>query len=317
MSTGSMVSIVVCAYNAEKFIEEALQSLLRQRYPNIEIIVVDDGSIDSTPSIVQTYKRHIHYIRQSHQGISAARNAGIARCSGEYLCFFDADDIMTDDRIAQQVRFMEKHPDVGLSIMNYRNFTDQTRSDVTHFQTCPRLMSILQDNDEIVLDNGCVELLHENFSIMGTGLIRKKMLEHESNFDSGLAAAIDYNFFYRIARHTRIGVMNKEGMLRRIHGDNVTCDQTRMLNANIINYNSLLKSENDPVATTLLRKNLAQAYVDFARLHANKKELMRAIQFEWHALRTTMAPRDCVRAGKNICRALAITLGLFISTDVF
>lgn len=105
----SLVSIIMPVYNGEMYLEQAIDSILKQTYPHIEIIIVDDGSTDATPDIVKRYKS-IKYFRQSNQGPSAARNAGVRLSSGKYIAMMDADDLSTPTRIEEKVNFLEKNP---------------------------------------------------------------------------------------------------------------------------------------------------------------------------------------------------------------
>lgn len=100
-NSGYMVSVVVPAYNNEKTIERCLQSILKQTYTNLEIIVVDDASTDDTVCIVKSMEdERIHCIESYHAGVSHARNVGITHTNGEYLIFVDADDEIRCDLIA-------------------------------------------------------------------------------------------------------------------------------------------------------------------------------------------------------------------------
>ena len=86
------VSVVVSVYNGEKYIEKCIKSILRQSYKNIELIVVNDGSIDKTKKILDKYKESIVVINKNNTGVSDSRNRGIDKATGEYIMFCDADD---------------------------------------------------------------------------------------------------------------------------------------------------------------------------------------------------------------------------------
>ncbi|PJA94745.1 hypothetical protein CO130_02855, partial [Candidatus Jorgensenbacteria bacterium CG_4_9_14_3_um_filter_38_10] len=92
MDSNPLVSIIIPAYNAEKYIQRALESALAQTYKDIEIIVIDDGSTDKTAEIIKTYQDpRIIYFFQKNQGQGPARNNGIKKSQGEYITFLDAD----------------------------------------------------------------------------------------------------------------------------------------------------------------------------------------------------------------------------------
>ncbi|MFZ2900380.1 MAG: glycosyltransferase [Saprospiraceae bacterium] len=102
-----LVSIIMPAYNAEYHILDALKSALTQTYSNIEIIVINDGSIDNTANIIRRVPNDkIKIINQPHQGVSAARNTGLREANGEYIQFLDADDLISPEKISSQVSIL-------------------------------------------------------------------------------------------------------------------------------------------------------------------------------------------------------------------
>lgn len=105
-----MVSVIIAAYNAEKYLAECIESIINQNYKNIEIVLVDDGSTDNTQAICMDYSRidtRIRYIRKKNGGVSSARNEGIRNAKGEFITFVDADDYLDNNIIASVVKKME------------------------------------------------------------------------------------------------------------------------------------------------------------------------------------------------------------------
>jgi len=108
--TPHLVSIVMPAYNAEKYIEEAIRSVLMQTYMHWELIVIDDGSTDNTRSIIDTFKdKRIHVISQENAGVSVARNRGLDIANGKYITFLDADDVLPKESLETRVYFLDNH----------------------------------------------------------------------------------------------------------------------------------------------------------------------------------------------------------------
>lgn len=108
-----LVSVIIPAYNAELFIEETLKSVLAQTYENIEVIVIDDGSQDSTAEIVNKFReidQRVKLFTQANSGVAIARNTGIAKAQGEFIAPIDADDIWYPDNITKQVECMLASP---------------------------------------------------------------------------------------------------------------------------------------------------------------------------------------------------------------
>jgi glycosyltransferase involved in cell wall biosynthesis len=122
-SSRPTVSIVVPAYNAEPFIARALRSAVGQTYRNLEIVVIDDGSTDSTAALIHGFKDpRIRYLHQANQGQGRARNRGIRTSTGAYITFLDADDFYRADKIERQVAFLETHPEFGAAFCNALHF---------------------------------------------------------------------------------------------------------------------------------------------------------------------------------------------------
>ncbi len=110
-----LVSVVMPVYDAAETIEEAVRSLLAQTYERLEILVVDDGSVDASMTIVAGIEdSRIKVLRQGHQGLVNALNNGCAQAQGGYIARLDADDVAHEGRIGAQVAYLEEHPGVGL-----------------------------------------------------------------------------------------------------------------------------------------------------------------------------------------------------------
>lgn len=98
-----LVSVIIPVYNSALYIEKTLNSVFAQRYPHIEIIVVNDGSTDHTEQVLEPYMNRIRYYHQSNSGVSVARNLGLAKSNGGYIQYLDADDLLSEDKITMQV----------------------------------------------------------------------------------------------------------------------------------------------------------------------------------------------------------------------
>ncbi len=123
----SLVSIVIPAYNAEAFIEECIAATASQTYPNIEIIIVDDGSKDSTGNICRKWEKkdsRIHLYSKKNSGPSAARNFGISKATGDYLAFFDADDYPEANLISKYIEACSEWEDKSISFITCGMFFD-------------------------------------------------------------------------------------------------------------------------------------------------------------------------------------------------
>ena len=103
-----LVSILIPAYNAERWISDTIESALKQTWPNKEIIIVDDGSRDKTLAVARRFESDtVRVATQANQGAAAARNRAFSMCKGEYIQWLDADDLLAPDKIALQMAVLE------------------------------------------------------------------------------------------------------------------------------------------------------------------------------------------------------------------
>jgi glycosyltransferase involved in cell wall biosynthesis len=110
-----LATIVIAAYNAEAFVGKAIESALAQSYEPLEVVVVDDGSTDSTGDVVRSYDR-VRYVHQENRGPSAARNRGLEEAEGVFVGFLDADDEALPAKMTLQVGYLLEHPEVGCTL---------------------------------------------------------------------------------------------------------------------------------------------------------------------------------------------------------
>lgn len=108
------VSIIIPVYNGERYVSEAIDSVLNQTYKDFEIIVIDDGSKDDTLNILRMYGEKIRWESQENKGQASAINEGIKMAKGKYIAYLDADDVCLPERLKIQVKYLDEHPDVGL-----------------------------------------------------------------------------------------------------------------------------------------------------------------------------------------------------------
>lgn len=118
----SLVSCIVPVFNGERYLGEALESILAQTYRPIEIIVVDDGSTDTTPAVAACYQDRIRYVRQDNAGAPSARNLGLSLSSGEFVAFLDADDLWRSEKLERQMRRFDVRPELELCVTYLQNF---------------------------------------------------------------------------------------------------------------------------------------------------------------------------------------------------
>jgi glycosyltransferase involved in cell wall biosynthesis len=211
------VSVVVPTYNREDTIGAAVQSVLDQTFADFEILVIDDGSTDSTEAIVCGIgDPRVSYYRQQHSGLPAvARNNGLRRAQGEYIAFLDSDDLWLRDKLAIQVAYMDAHPDVALSYTN----TYQFRQDP---ELCDRQPLLGTDDG---FSGHVFEQLYGRQRIPNlTVMIRALVVDTAGMLDEDprLKANEDYEYWLRIAHKYEIGYVDMPLAKYRQHPDGIS-----------------------------------------------------------------------------------------------
>lgn len=179
------VSILLCAYNAEAYIAEAIESTLAQTYRDFELIIVDDGSTDGTLGIIQSYKDvRIKVIEGKHDYIGSL-NLGLKHCCGEYIARMDADDIMEPTRIATQVAVMDAQPDIAVCTTWANTFGEVEKAIGNYVQG--------EVTDITTL------FLAGNFLLHPTAMIRRRFLTHHRLHYKEYPYAEDFKLWTDIA----------------------------------------------------------------------------------------------------------------------
>ena len=183
-------SIIIPAYNAARYVRAAVDSALAQTHPDIEIIVVDDGSTDDTRRILDPYAaaRKIEYLQQENKGLSGARNAGIRRAKGEYIALLDADDIFMPDKMEKQIAHLERDLSCDVSYCDLYHFWDEEpekslKLDYKYY------------SGEEVLPN----ILRRSFIAPSATLFRRRVFDRFGYFDEEIRQfAEDLEFWLRL-----------------------------------------------------------------------------------------------------------------------
>lgn len=128
---GDKISVIMPAYNVEKYIGKSIESVLRQTHQNLELVIVNDGSKDNTRDVVQAYMARdtrITYIEQPNKGVSAARNTGMKAATGEYIAFLDADDLYLDDCLEKLYKAIQERGGRAIYGRTQEFFLDGTKT---------------------------------------------------------------------------------------------------------------------------------------------------------------------------------------------
>jgi glycosyltransferase involved in cell wall biosynthesis len=151
-----LVSVAVITYNQDKFINECLDSILIQDYPNFEIIVADDSSVDNTYNILQDYQSKFPnkikiFKSDTNKGITSNSNLAYSVCSGKYISWMGGDDLMLPNKLTNQVEFMEKNPICAISYHNLDVFDSITGKTLFYFNEKNKI----NGNINTIIEKGC------------------------------------------------------------------------------------------------------------------------------------------------------------------
>ena len=214
MSGEPRVTVLMPAYNAGKYIAEAIQSVLAQDFPDFELLIVDDGSTDDTREVIGRFAdERIRLLRQENQGISAALNAGLAEARGYYIARFDADDICLPERLTRQIGFLDANPAYVL-----------TGSEAEY---------ILEDGEHL-FDFHCIAYSHEEIMekltrrcpfIHSAVMYRKKEVLDAGAYSLYAHNFEDYLLWIQLARAGKFHNLPERLIKVRINPSSVTIDE--------------------------------------------------------------------------------------------
>jgi hypothetical protein len=204
-----LVSVVIPCFNQAHFLPEAIESVLAQTHPDVEIVVVDDGSADNTAAVVARYPT-VRYVRQDNGGVAAARNAGLRATNGDLLTFLDGDDFLSPDALAIGAQALADHPEAAF-VFGYATFLMEDGSDP------PAVHRPTFDDDYYArLLAGCP--IESGSSVM----FRRSVFGEVGPFDPDLRHLEDYDLYYRVARQFPIHCHGQTVTTYRRHGTNAT-----------------------------------------------------------------------------------------------
>ncbi len=210
--TEMRVSAVITAYNSEPFLEEAIDSVLKQSKPMDEIIVVDDGSTDRTRQIAERFDgRGVRYIYQTNQGAGAARNRGVRETNGDLIAFLDADDTWLEGKTRLQFDYLTMHPDVAL-VSGFRYWWHIPRNECWLSGEFSKSMAELRR--EILVRN----MIGNPSAVM----LRRSEILAVGLFDENIRWGQDWDLWIRMTRRANAAVIPEPLIVYRWHESNLS-----------------------------------------------------------------------------------------------
>lgn len=270
------VSVVIPVYNSAKYIEETLDSVLSQTYTDFEVIVVDDGSKDKTPSIVKQYQvkypENIRLIQKENGGPASARNAGIKVAWGEFIAFDDSDDLWLPSKLEKQMEHFNSDPQVGLVYSKYTSFRDDKE-----LRTKPERGY-----------SGWIfsKLLSKSIIQASTVMVKRECLDAVGPFDESFALADEYDMSLRIAKKFQCAFVDKELTRYRIHDANASKNNLLFDKENLKVYKKIYNNYTDLSENEkkLLQKRISRYCIKVARGLYNQGQLDESKKYQKEAL---------------------------------
>jgi len=189
------VSVVIPAFNREKLLKRALDSVFKQTHKLTEVIVVDDGSTDGTAVMIKAFFPQVKYFFQKNKGVSAARNLGVKNANGTLIAFLDSDDEWLPEKLAKQVEFLNSSP------FGWVQTREKWIRNEKEIHPGPKHQMI----SGMIFNESCELCLVSPSAVM----LEKKLFEKYGMFDESLSACEDYDLWLRILAYEPIGLIEE------------------------------------------------------------------------------------------------------------
>ena len=206
------VSVVIPAYNAARYIEDAVDSVLGQTFKDVEVLVVDDGSTDDTAVVLSRYGRPVRYLWQENSGVSEARNRGIQESAGRYIAFLDADDTWFPEKLDRQVAALAT--------------SGQYRACYSAHVICTEALTPLIVQRSVRRGSTLEDLLLRG-NVVGsicTVVCDRSLFSIAGSFDLSLSQCADWDMWVRLATITEFLYLDEPLVTYRQHGSNMSAD---------------------------------------------------------------------------------------------
>lgn len=211
-----IVSVVMSVFNGEAFLSEAIESILGQTFRGFEFLVVDDGSTDRTAEILGGYASRdgrMRVLRHENKGLALSLNIGINFATGSYIARMDADDVAMPNRLEEQVKFMERHPEVG--VLGGAVEVINTEGQAIHTTRPP-----LGDSEIRSSMLRCNPICHP------TVIMRREVVLVSGGYRK-IFDAEDFDLWLRMGERSRLASLSKPLLRYRIHSDQVSVRNVR------------------------------------------------------------------------------------------
>jgi glycosyltransferase involved in cell wall biosynthesis len=267
-----LVTVVVPCFDVERFLPDAVRSVLGQTWTRLEVVLVDDGSRDGTGALADRLAREDPRVRVIHKpngGLSSARNAGLAAARGELACFLDADDVLLPDKLARQVAFLRLFPACDL-VYSDHYVGDERLTPLFVANRSPPQLPIREI------------LVYRNWFAPLSPLARTAALCRVGGFDEGLTSSEDWDFWIRASRCCELAYLPGPVGVYRTHGGQMHRNRARMT----ANRDRVIAQRFTPGSEAWRAARASRAWMD-AHFHWGRREWLRTAarlgSCVWHA----------------------------------
>lgn len=214
-----LVSIIIPTRNRVEYLKQALDSVYAQDYADFEVIVVDDGSTDTTSELVQQYDKRLHYYHQYHQGVAAARNYGIRHAKGRWVAFLDDDDLFLPGKLSKNMAYLRSHPDIIWLCSGFQLVDAQA-------QPLPR-EPIVPPAEITLHEIAMFSFLHTSSVVVSASVLREV-----GGFPEGVKVSEDYHVWAKLLAQGKGGAMPEVLTYFRQHDNNTALPFWQLLRQN-------------------------------------------------------------------------------------
>lgn len=276
------ISVIIPAYNAERTILKTIESVQKQTFQDLEIIVINDGSHDQTLKLLETIQdQRLKVYSYPNGGVSVARNQGISNATGDYFSFIDADDLWTEDKLEKQLLALQQSPRSGVAY----SWTIYMIESLEY----PNNVCFISDDQVAFTGNIYSKLLLKNFIAHGSNILaRREAIESVGEFEPNLNFCEDWDYYLRLAAKWNFVLVREPQILYRKTVGTATCHASIMEEGGLYVINKTYQT----VPSQLLylkKRTLANFYCYCGGLYFNNnykpEDITRARERFWLAIK--------------------------------
>jgi glycosyltransferase involved in cell wall biosynthesis len=267
LQSAPLASVVMPVFNGERFLREAIDSILSQTFSDFELIIINDGSTDGTAAMLDSYARsdpRVRVYHEEHKGQVDSYNRGCGLARGKYIAPMDADDVSVPDRLERQIGFLEKHEKVGLLGGAFEGIDDQGR----------RVFL-----EQLPLEDESIRAALRSFSFPmchPAVMMRKQAFDATVGYRAAFLPAEDYDLFYRIIEGWRVANLPDVVLRKRIHSNQYSVRNLRQSILSLLASHAMsLAKQRDSVEPSCQEPLISEGFLE--KLGVSRTSIQQAL----------------------------------------